>query len=164
MATTTTSPLTVAQAIMDAVNAHDLDRLVTLYADTIDERMPDRTLSSPTELRAYMNELFTALPDVHFDVHTIAEAGEEVIVYWTVTGTHDGVFQGIKPTGTKLSVEGFERMTIRDGKLVANRVVFDRTSFGQQLGLLPPDDSPAERAMKATFNARTALKARFSRR
>jgi steroid delta-isomerase-like uncharacterized protein len=148
---------------MDACNAHDLDTLVTYYADSIDERMPDRTISSPAELRAYMNELFTALPDVHFDVHTVAEAGEDVIVYWTVTGTHEGIFQGVKPTGTKLSVEGFERMTIRDGKLVANRVVFDRTSFGQQLGLLPPDNSPAERAMKAAFNGRTALKRRLGR-
>jgi steroid delta-isomerase-like uncharacterized protein len=148
---------------LDAVNAHDLDTLVTHYADTLEERMPDRTITSPAELRAYMEELFTALPDVRFDVHTIAESGEDVIVYWTVTGTHEGVFQGIKPTGTKLSVEGFERMTIRDGKLVANRVVFDRTSFGQQLGLLPPDNSPAERAMKAAFNGRTALKRRFGR-
>src|SRR3712207_320911 len=158
MATTTTSPLTVAQAIMDAFNAHDLDRLVTHYAETIDERMPDRTLRSRAELRAYMSELFTAMPDVRFDVHTMAEEGEHVLVYWTITGTHEGIFQGIKPTGTKLSVDGFERMTIRDGKLVENRVVFDRTAFGQQLGLLPPDGSGQERAMKALFNARTRFK------
>jgi steroid delta-isomerase-like uncharacterized protein len=164
MATTTTSPRTVAQAIFDACNAHDLDALVSNYADALEERLPDRTITSPSELREYMASLFAALPDLRFEVHTMAEEGEHVIAYWTITGTHEGVFEGIKPTGTKLSVEGFERMTIRDGKLVANRVVFDRTSFGQQLGLLPPDGSPGERAMKAMFNARTGLKTRLKAR
>src|SRR5687768_1145681 len=160
MATTTTSPASVARAIFDAVNAHDLDALTSLYADSIDERMPDRRITSPAELRAYMAELFTAMPDVRFDIHTLAEEGEHVIAYWTITGTHEGPFEGLKPTGTRLEVEGFERMTIRDGKLVENRVVFDRTSFGQQLGLLPPDGSGQERAMKALFNARTRFKRR----
>jgi steroid delta-isomerase-like uncharacterized protein len=164
MATTSTSPATVAQAIFDAINAHDLDAMASHYADTIEERMPDRTITSPADLKAYMGDLLAAMPDLHFDVHDLAETGEQVLSRWTITGTHQGTFEGLKATGTRLEVDGFECMTIRDGKLVANFVVFDRTAFGQQLGLLPPDNSAAERAMKGAFNARTALKARLRRR
>ncbi|MEA2123583.1 MAG: hypothetical protein QOI80_365 [Solirubrobacteraceae bacterium] len=164
MATTTTSPSAVARSILAACNAHDLDAMVSHYADDLEERMPDRLIRSPSELRAYMADLFAAFPDLKFNVHAMAEDGELVFVHWTITATHEGTFQGVKGTGTELAVDGFERMTIRDGKLVANEVVFDRMAFGQQLGMLPPDNAPAERAMKAAFNARTAVKARLARR
>jgi steroid delta-isomerase-like uncharacterized protein len=164
MATTSTSPTTVARAIFDALNAHDLDALVSHYADRIEERMPDVTLRSSAELREFMAGLFGALPDIRMEPATFAEEGEEVLVHWTLTGTHRGDFQGVKPTGKRIEFDGFEKMTIRDGKLVANVVVFDRMAFGQQLGMLPPDGSPAERGMKAAFNAGTAVKARLAKR
>ena len=164
MVTSTTSPTAVAQAIMDAVNAHDVDTLVTHYADVIDERMPDRTIRSRAELGEFMKELFAGVPDLRFEVHNMAEDGENVLISWTITGTHRGTFNGIKATGGRLQIPGFEMMTIRDGKLVANRVVFDRMGFGQQLGMLPADGSRQERGMKAAFNAATKLKSRFAER
>ncbi len=164
MATSTTSAIDVARTIMDAGNAHDLDEMASHYAEVIEEQLPDRVLRSRAELRTYMGDLLTAMPDFRFDIHAMAEDGDQVLMQWTLTGTQTGVFEGIKPTGRPIAMRGSERMTIRDGRLVANVVVFDRTAVGQQLGLMPPDGSPGERAMKAAFNARTALKRRFSRR
>ena len=164
MATETTSPADVARAIFAAFNAHDLDALASHYADTIDERLPDAHLRTRAELREYMGELFAGLPDAHMDVRSLVESGDAVLVRWVLTGTHTGTFQGLKPTGKRLEVDGFEEMTIRDGRLVTNVVSFDRLGLGQQLGLMPPDGSAPERGMKVLFNAGTSLKSRIAAR
>ena len=106
MATSTTSAIDIARSIMDAGNAHDFDSMASHYAEVIDEQMPDRVIRSPDQLRAYMNDLHTAMPDFRFDIHAMAEDGHKVIIRWTLTGTQQGVFEGIKPTGTKLSIRG----------------------------------------------------------
>jgi len=46
---------------------------------------------------------------------------------------------------------------VRDGNVVSNFVVYDQMQFARQIGMLPPDRSLADRAMKAAFNARTRL-------
>ncbi|HYH89942.1 MAG TPA: hypothetical protein VEX67_11950 [Solirubrobacteraceae bacterium] len=39
----------------------------------------------------------------------------------------------------------------------SNHVVYDQLDFARQLGLIPPDASPADRALKAAFNAATKV-------
>ena len=52
---------------------------------------------------------------------------------------------------------GWLKMSVRDGKMASNFVVFDQMEVGRQLGLLPPDGSPPDRALKAAFNAKTKI-------
>jgi hypothetical protein len=49
-------------------------------------------------------------------------------------------------------------MTVRDGVVVHNIVIFDRTSFAQQIGMLPATGSRGDRALTAAFNAWTRLR------
>ena len=39
----------------------------------------------------------------------------------------------------------------------SNTVVFDQMTFARQVGLLPPDGSGADKALKAAFNAKTRV-------
>jgi hypothetical protein len=52
---------------------------------------------------------------------------------------------------------------IRDGKIVSNFVVFDQMQYARQLGMMPPEGSPGDRAVKAAFNAKTKLAQRLKR-
>jgi hypothetical protein len=52
---------------------------------------------------------------------------------------------------------------VRDGKVVSNFVVFDQMQYSHQLGMVPPDRSAADKAMKAIFNAWTKLRGKFRR-
>ncbi|MEJ7893897.1 MAG: ester cyclase [Solirubrobacteraceae bacterium] len=165
MDTDTTSVSETARAVLGAFNSHDTANMRTLWTDDVAERFPDGTVSGPAALTEYFDGLFTAVPDVRMDVISVAEDGDTAFVRWHLTGTHTGGgFQGLRPTGKRLEIDGFDQMTIRDGKLAANFVVFDRMQFGQQLGMLPPDGSAPERGMKAAFNAGTALKAKIAAR
>jgi steroid delta-isomerase-like uncharacterized protein len=164
MATSTTSSAAVARATIDALNAHDVTAMRAIWADDVTERFPEATVTGADALAAYFQGLFDAIPDVRMEIRGIAEDGEDVLLRWHLTGTHTGAaFQGVNPTGKSLAIDGMDQMTIRDGRLAANFVVFDRMQFGQQLGMLPPDGSGQEKAMKAAFNARTALRKRFAR-
>lgn len=164
MTTDTASTADLARGVFDGFNAHDVDAMRRLWSDGVEERMPDGTYRGPGELAPYFKALFAALPDIHMDVKAIVAEGDEAFVRWTLTGTHEGEFQGIKPTGRRMEIEGVDHLTFRDGRLVSNFVIFDRQQFAQQLGLMPPDGSGAERGLKAAFNAQTALKARLAKR
>ena len=41
---------------------------------------------------------------------------------------------------------------------MSNTAYFDGASFARQIGMLPPDGSGADRAMKSAFNAVTKLR------
>lgn len=164
MATETRSNADLARAVFDAFNAHDLAAFRELWADDVTERFPDETVNGIPALEASMREIFTALPDARMEVQALAEDGDTVFVRWVLRGTHQGVFKGIRPTGKAITLDGVDHLVFRDGKQVSNFVLFDRQQFGQQLGLMPPDGSAAERGMKAAYNAGTALKARLAKR
>ena len=63
--------------------------------------------------------------------------GDKVAFRLAVSGTHSGVFQGIPPTGKKISFGGTAIGTIVDGKLEENRAHADIMGLMQQLGAIP---------------------------
>ena len=147
----------LAQQIFAAINAHDVDALRGIWADDVEERFPDKTCRGKEELSAHFKGLFAALPDFRMELVSSVEEGETVFARWKLTGTHRGVFNGIDPTGRAISLDGMDQFTFRDGRMAANFVVFDQMEVGRQLGLLPPDGSPPDRALKAAFNAKTKI-------
>src|SRR3954447_10299089 len=148
----------VVQQVFSGINAQDLDAMRAVWAPDVVERFPDKTCRGQEELSAYFAGLFAALPDFRMEIVNTIEDGETVYARWRTTGTHTGGrFNGIDPTGKVIAFEGMDEFTIRDGKVAANFVVFDQMEVGRQLGLLPPDGSPPDRALKAAFNAKTKI-------
>ena len=88
---------------------------------------------------------------------------DDVFVQWRLQGRHTGPLLGIAPTGKELTIDGMDHFVLRDGRVVSNFVVFDRFQYAQQLGMMPPDGSRADRGMKAAFNAQTSLRRRLGR-
>ena len=70
---------------------------------------------------------------------------------------------GIEPTGKQLAIDGIDHFVLRDGKVVSNFVVTDQLAYGRQIGMMPPDGSAADKAMKAAFNVRTKVARRLKR-
>jgi predicted ester cyclase len=147
-----------ALKVFEAINAHDTDALREVWASGVTERMPDKTCHGPDELAEHFRGLFAAMPDLRMEAVSHVEDGERVFVRWHLTGNHTGApFSGIERTGASIRLDGMDEITIRDGKVVSNFVVFDQMEVGRQLGLLPPDGSAADRALKAAFNAKTKV-------
>ena len=134
-----------------------------LWTDQSVERFPDRTCRGAQEIGAYLEEAFAAMPDFHMEVVAIAADGDDVLVRWRLSGTHEGPLLGIAPTHKRVEIDGTDHFVIRDGRLVSNFVVFDQMQYARQLGMMPADRSPGDRALKGLFNARTKLAERLRR-
>ena len=97
---------------------------------------------TPADLKAVARAIRVAFPDWHSTVEEMVVEGDRVAERWTGRGTHRGEFQGIPPTGKRVSVPGVVFYRIAGGKIVEFRGQFDRMSLMQQLGGVPGTDAP----------------------
>jgi predicted ester cyclase len=59
---------------------------------------------------------FQSFPDLHVSIDDLIAEGDRVFCRSTLTGTHDGEYKGIPPTGRNASSESAEIFTIANGK------------------------------------------------
>lgn len=113
------------------------------------------------ELIAYFEEAWAAFPDFRFEVLDIIAEGDRAAAHWRMSGTFagPGSFQGLEPIGARVDVRGVDVVTVRGGRIVRNDAYTDNATIAQQLGLMPPKDSPAQQRMTKAFNVRTRLAA-----
>ena len=98
---------------------------------------PER--KSLDEFRQFVADWRAAFSDVHCSVENVIVQGDRLA--WTVraTGTHDGAFMGIPPTGRTIDFLSVNEGRAReDGKFVEHQVVMDTATMLGQLGVLPP--------------------------
>ena len=87
-----------------------------------------------------------AFPDLRRDIEEMVGEGDKVVERWTVTGTHQGEFQGLAPTGRSISYAGITIWRIGGGKIVENRTIQDFMGLMQQLGVERiPKQAPSQR-------------------
>jgi len=60
---------------------------------------------------------------------------DRAVFYVTLTGTHEGEFMGIPPTGRKIKYTGLVWVRFSEGKIVEAYGVADMLSLMQQLGM-----------------------------
>ncbi len=115
----------------------------------------------PDEFAAHFRSLFEAFPDVQWDILSITQDAELVIVRSRMHGTHLGTYQGIIATGNSFAVETIDFLQIRDGRILHNHVLFDGLAVLRQIGVLPPAGSRRERTLRRAFNILTRVRRRL---
>jgi steroid delta-isomerase-like uncharacterized protein len=88
-------------------------------------------------LKAFARAHRNAFPDWHSTLEAMVGEGETVAERWTGTGTHQGEFQGIAPTGRHVQVPGVVFYRIASGKITEFRGLFDGLAMMRQLGAVP---------------------------
>ncbi len=76
-----------------------------------------------------------AFPDFHHEINDMVAEGDKVTVRATLTGTHDGEFMGIPPTGNKIEYIAFLTARFSDKRIVELWGVADMMTLMQQLGM-----------------------------
>ena len=137
------------------LNAHDARSVAQLWTAQTIEYFPDATCVGPDEIGAWFDEKFAAIEGFNLDVRSIVESGNDVFVHWRMTGRHTGRVMGVAATGKSIDVNGIDHFVLADGKVASNTVVFDQLTFARQIGLMPPDGSRLEAALKFAFNLKT---------
>jgi len=158
-AATQTTTADVARGYFDAVAARDPDAIAAWYEPgSIDRLVGMAELRAPDEVREWFTSLFAAIPDFSFEVLDLVVEGDRAAVRWRSRGTFDGTgrFEGIAPTGATLDVEGFDLLTVANGKVGSNQAYINGMDMARQMGVMPPAGSLVDRAMLAATNARIA--------
>jgi steroid delta-isomerase-like uncharacterized protein len=126
-------------ALMDAWNAHDIERMMMFYAP--DYEGTDVSQAQPQHgtdgVRAMFERIVRGFPDVHFTLDQTIVQGREVVLVWTSYGTHRGYIMNIPPTGRAVSARGVSVLTLEDGKIKKALYIWDVAAIIRGIGLLP---------------------------
>jgi steroid delta-isomerase-like uncharacterized protein len=149
-----------ARSYFDAVARRDPEAMAEHWReDGVDDLVPVRPLRGKGEIIAFFRELFAAVPDMEMTVTRVVAGETQAAVEWRATGNFTGgPFEGIDPTGRHVEIRGIDLLEIEDDLIVGNTAYYDGMSFARQIGLMPPESSSAENAMKSAFNASTKLR------
>jgi ketosteroid isomerase-like protein len=110
---------TTLRKICAAFNAHDLDKIMTFFADDCVLELPrgrepwGTRYEGKDKVRKGLATRFEGLPDVHYgnEQHLVDEDANAGMSKWLLTGT--------TPKGTKVKVQGCDFYTFRDdGKVI----------------------------------------------
>ena len=77
----------------------------------------------------------TAFPDLRCVIDDILAEDDHVALHYTMSGTFQGKFAGIQPTGKQFSLPGSIFVRLIDGKEAEAFGFYDTLSFYQQLGV-----------------------------
>jgi steroid delta-isomerase-like uncharacterized protein len=156
----TRTPAEVARDAFDAVAAHDVERIVSNWSpEGIQDWVALGIFRGHEGLRELFTQVFAATPDLEMIVERIVADDETAAVQWRSVGTFNGApFMGIDPTGGRVELRGVDVMQFEDGLIVRNTVYYDGAAYARGIGMLPAQDSGAERAMITAFNAWTKLR------
>jgi steroid delta-isomerase-like uncharacterized protein len=76
----------------------------------------------------------TAFPDLVTSIDDLIAEGDKVVVRGHDTGTHQGPFMGIPPSGKRFTITWIDIFRIQDGKLAEAWLETNVASFRRQLG------------------------------
>jgi hypothetical protein len=81
--------------------------------------------------------LFRVYPDIQLTVEDVIAEGDKVVARNTVTGTHQGEFMGVGPTGKSVTYNEIFIFRFANGRVVETWGVVDVLSQMKQLGVIP---------------------------
>ncbi len=136
-------PKSLMRRLYQEVSAGNLAALDELLADDLVEHEEFPGLEPNKEgVKQFFAMFRSAFPDLRMEPHEMLAEGDLVCARMTVTGTHQGEFMGVPPTGKKIEMEGIDIVRTRDGQATEHWGVMDAMAMMQQLGAIP-EQAPA---------------------
>ena len=135
----------IVRQFFELLDRHDTERIGQLLVSNTHYSFHIGGMPSPVdwiEHKRLLAGVNNAFPDLHHEIVDMVAEGDKVAIRLSVNGTHKEEFQGIPPTGKKLSLDEMGFITIIDGKITEGWISADTMGLLQQLGALPPS-SPA---------------------
>jgi steroid delta-isomerase-like uncharacterized protein len=114
----------VIAAFARTLSAHDIDAFAALIADDyINHQVsaaapkPPPGMSAKQASVAFFAARLKGMPDLSVAVEASLASGDMVAASFAYSGTHQGVYFGIEPTGKSLRFTSCDIFRVRDGKI-----------------------------------------------
>jgi predicted ester cyclase len=116
----------------------DLDELDDLMVPGFIDHDPEPDQAPGAEgVKEAFRRIRSGFPDLKLTPEAMYTDGDTVIARVRVTGTHNGEFSGIPPTGKSIDTAVIDIVRVEDGKAVERWGIFDVVKMMQQLGQFP---------------------------
>jgi steroid delta-isomerase-like uncharacterized protein len=126
----------IVEEIFNQGNISLFDELVA--PDFIEhEELPPGIPVGREGAKVLFTQLRSAFPDFKAEIEDLIAEGDRVVVRMQWTGTHEGEFMGIPPTGRSISIEVIDIVRFESGKFVEHWGIMDNMGMMQQLGVVP---------------------------
>lgn len=134
-----------------AFSAHNLDAVLSYFTDDIfyEEVVADGVVAhGKQELRARIQGIFAAWPDIKLDLTSHFSSGEHHCIEWIASGTLTNASSdvhlrdkaespGLPVTGKSISYREVVVAELRGGKISRFSLYCDMMTFMRQLGIMP---------------------------
>ena len=124
-----------------AFDAQDWNEVMAVFSPDCKAEVPAAHLVGADQVLALFSALWEAFPDMRVTATNEVEDGQVVAVQARATGTHRGTLRtpggDIPPTGRRVDFPVAEYCEVRGGQIASLRVVFDRLTLLEQLGVAP---------------------------
>jgi steroid delta-isomerase-like uncharacterized protein len=131
----------VANAIYNAFNARDFDRVAALTADDCEVVAIafGQTYHGPAGMCAYMQNWTNGFPDGRVEIRRVIASDRDVVTEFVGRGTHTATLRTpggeLKATGRAAELPVCDVIELKDGKVQRLRTYFDAATLMRQLGL-----------------------------
>lgn len=132
----------IPHTYFEAWNGRDNHALDGFFASTfswIDPLLPPEGITNLAGAQGFMTGTWTGFSDTHFELiggPLVDEANGRVAQQWLFTGTFDGEFNGIPPTGKAATLPGVDTYVVgADGLVTGMQAHYDSVSLLRQVGL-----------------------------
>jgi steroid delta-isomerase-like uncharacterized protein len=142
----------------EGVNSGNFDIFDEVVApDVVDHDPAPEQGPGPEGFKEMFRTMRSAFPDLQVRPEHMTATDEDVALAYTITGTHEGEFLGLAPTGRKVTARGVQIGRFEDGRLVERWGSSDQLAILQQLGAEPQPGGEA-REKKLTDKLRDTLR------
>lgn len=122
----------------EELNKGNLDGMDEVFATDVIVHTPGgQEAHGLEEGKQLFAKLWYAFPDHHETVDDMVAEGDKVVARARWTGTHQGEFQGMAPTGKHVTLKAITIYRIVGGKIVEIWEEADILGMMQQLGVIP---------------------------
>ena len=128
----------VRRLLEDGFNAGTLAVFDEMLApDFVNHDPANPTVRDREGLKQYWAALCAGFPDQHTVAEELLADGDKVVKRATFQGTHTVTFNGLPPTGKRVTIALISIYRIVDGRVTAIWWGYDNLSVLQQLGVVP---------------------------
>jgi steroid delta-isomerase-like uncharacterized protein len=136
----TTATNSAIAAFASTLSAHDMDAFAALFADDYVNHQtsaaappPSAGVSARQGTVAFFAARLKGLPDLSVAIEASLANGDMAAASFVYTGTHQGPYFGVAPTGKKLRFTSCDIFRIRDGKIAEHWGMGDIAGIVAQL-------------------------------
>jgi steroid delta-isomerase-like uncharacterized protein len=94
-----------------------LGTLPELFAPDYVGKVNGRKIPDIKAAKGFISAFQTGFPDALYVVEDTIVSGDKVVMRWSCTGTHEGKFLGIDPTGQSIEITGITIFQFNKGKI-----------------------------------------------